>query len=122
MVNTQWAVGQGPSSEAAQPKGTTPNEETGLLEQVLERENMLLALHRVERNQGAPGIDGMTVKDLWQYVKGNWVQTRENLLKGTYKPSPVRRVELPKPGGGTRLLGIPTVVFLQLVELRRNVK
>jgi len=110
VVNTQWAVGQGQSFETAQPKGTTPNEEIGLLERVLERENMLQALHRVERNQGAPGIDGMTVKDIRQYVKENWAHTKETLLKGTYKPSPVRRVELPKPGGGTRLLGIPTVV------------
>jgi RNA-directed DNA polymerase len=110
VVNTQWTVGQGPSFETAQPKGTTPNEENGLLEQVLERENMLQALHRVERNQGAPGIDGMTVKDLRQYVKENWAHTKETLLEGTYKPSPVRRVELPKPGGGIRLLGIPTVV------------
>lgn len=110
VVNTQWAVGQGPSFETAQPKGATPNEGIGLLEQVLERENMLQALHRVERNQGAPGIDGMTVKDLRQYVKENWAHTKETLLEGTYKPSPVRRVELPKPGGGIRLLGIPTVV------------
>jgi len=110
VVNTQWAVGQGPSFETAQTKGATPNEEIGLLEQVLERENMLQALHRVERNQGAPGIDGMTVKDLRQYAIENWVKTRETLLEGTYKPSPVRRVELPKPGGGIRLLGIPTVV------------
>ena len=110
VVNTQWAVGQGLSFETAQPKGTTPNEEIGLLEQALKRENMLQALHRVERNQGALGIDGMTVKDLRQYVKENWVHTKETLLEGTYKPSPVRRVELPKPGGGIRLLGIPTVV------------
>ena len=110
VVNTQWAVGQGLSFETAQPKGTTPNEEIGLLEQALKRENMLQALHRVERNQGAPGIDGMTVKDLRQYVKENWAHTKETLLEGTYKPSPVRRVELPKPGGGIRLLGIPTVV------------
>ena len=71
---------------------------------------MLQALQRVERNQGAPGIDGMTVKDLRQYVKENWLNTKEQLLKGTYKPKPVRRVEIPKPGGGIRLLGIPTVV------------
>lgn len=110
VVNTHGVVGQGLSFETAQPKGAAPNEDIGLLEQVLERENMFQALYRVERNQGAPGIDGMTVKELRQYVKENWVLTKEALLEGTYRPSPIRRVELPKPGGGIRLLGIPTVV------------
>jgi group II intron reverse transcriptase/maturase len=80
------------------------------MEKMLERDNMLQALRRVESNKGAPGIDGMTVKDLRQYVKENWEVVKDALLKGTYKPRPVRRVEIPKPGGGTRELGIPTVV------------
>jgi RNA-directed DNA polymerase len=80
------------------------------MEKMLERDNMLQALRRVESNKGAPGIDGMTVKDLRQYVKENWGTIKDALLKGTYKPRPVRRVEIPKPGGGTRELGIPTVV------------
>lgn len=88
-MNTQGAGSQGPSSESARTKGTTPNEGIGLLEKILERNNMLQALHKVERNQGAPGIDGMTVKDLRQYVIENWVATKESILKGTYKPSPV---------------------------------
>ncbi|GAW29176.1 unnamed protein product [Carboxydocella sp. ULO1] len=64
----------------------------------------------VEENKGAPGIDQVTVKDLRDYVREHWDRIREELLTGTYKPQPVRRVEIPKPGGGTRLLGIQTVI------------
>jgi len=110
VVNTQGAIGQGPSYETAQTRGTTPNEGSGLLEKMLERENMFLALKRVQSNQGAPGIDGMTVKDLRQYIIDNWINIKENLLKGTYTPSPVRRVAIRKPDGGTRNLGIPTAL------------
>ena len=81
-----------------------------LWEQVWERENLTAALKRVESNAGAPGIDGMTVKDLRRYLKENWLEIRGALERETYKPSPVRRVEIPKPDGGVRLLGIPTVV------------
>jgi RNA-directed DNA polymerase len=82
----------------------------GLMEQVVERSNRLAALRRVERNDGAPGIDGMTAQNLRPYLKEHWPRIREALLNGTYRPQPVRRVEIPKPGGGVRLLGIPTVV------------
>jgi group II intron reverse transcriptase/maturase len=81
-----------------------------LWEQVWERENLFAALNRVESNAGAPGIDGMTVKDLRTYLKDNWLGIREALESGAYKPNPVRRVEIPKPDGGVRLLGIPTVM------------
>ena len=81
-----------------------------LWEQVWSRENLFAALKRVESNAGAPGIDGMTVKDLRAYLREHWLETREALESGTYKPSPVRRVEIPKPDGGVRLLGIPTVM------------
>jgi RNA-directed DNA polymerase len=86
-----------------------------LWEQVFERENLFAALKRVERNRGAPGSDGMTVKDLRGYLKEHWLEIREALESGAYQPSPVRRVEIPKPDGGMRLLGIPTVLdrFLQ---------
>ncbi|GAB6931783.1 hypothetical protein JCM14719A_01360 [Calditerricola satsumensis] len=80
------------------------------MEQVVERQNMLRALRRVEQNKGAPGIDGMEVKDLRAYLVNHWTRIREELLAETYRPSPVRRVEIPKPGGGVRLLGIPTVL------------
>jgi RNA-directed DNA polymerase len=87
-----------------------PVEEGGLLERVLEAENLRRALHQVRRNQGAPGIDGMTVDDLGGYLKTHWPTIRAALLAGTYAPQPVRRTAIPKAGGGTRNLGIPTVL------------
>lgn len=80
-----------------------------LLNQILSRENMLLALRRVEANKGSHGVDMMPVQNLSQYIVENWQSIKEAILKGTYKPSLVRRVEIPKPDGGVRLLGIPTV-------------
>jgi group II intron reverse transcriptase/maturase len=71
---------------------------------------MQTALKRVESNKGAAGIDGMEVKDLHGYLKEHWLEMREALESGTYQPSPVRRVEIPKPDGGVRQLGIPTVL------------
>jgi group II intron reverse transcriptase/maturase len=83
---------------------------TDLLERALERGNMQRALRRVERNRGAVGVDGMQVSDLRAYLQVHWLETRERLLGGTYQPQPVRRVEIPKPDGKVRELGIPTVV------------
>jgi RNA-directed DNA polymerase len=80
-----------------------------LLNQILSRENMLLALQRVEKNKGSHGVDMMPVQNLRQHIVENWVSIKEAILKGTYEPMPVRRVEIPKPDGGVRLLGIPTV-------------
>lgn len=79
-------------------------------EAVFERENMQTALKRVESNKGAAGIDGMKVQDLRDYLKAHWLEVREVLESGKYQPSPVRRVEIPKPDGGVRQLGIPTVL------------
>jgi RNA-directed DNA polymerase len=81
-----------------------------LIEEVCEKENLKEALRRVKANAGAAGIDGMSVKDLPEYLRENWSRMKEQLLAGAYRPQPVRRVEIPKPGGGTRKLGIPTVV------------
>ncbi len=81
-----------------------------LMEMILERGNMFKALARVRGNKGAPGIDKMTVEQLPGYLKRHWPKIREDLLNGRYKPSPVRRKEIPKPGGGVRLLGIPTIL------------
>lgn len=81
-----------------------------LMEQVVARENMLAALRRVEQNGGAPGSDGMSVDDLRAHLKAHWESTKAALLTDRYKPQPVRRVEIPKPDGGVRLLGIPNVV------------
>lgn len=80
------------------------------MEEVLSRENMLAAHKRVLQNGGAPGVDGQTVEDLWDLCVDQWEAIREQLLSGTYKPQPVRKVEIPKPGGGKRMLGIPTVL------------
>ena len=81
-----------------------------MLEQLLSRENLLQALKRVEANKGSHGVDGMSVKSLREHIVQNWQTLRQAIEEGTYEPSPVRRVEIPKPGGGgVRLLGIPTV-------------
>lgn len=81
-----------------------------LLEEILSRENLNTAYKRVNGNKGAAGIDGMQVEDLFPYLKENGEKLRQEILKGTYTPQPVRRVEIPKPEGGVRLLGIPTVI------------
>jgi retron-type reverse transcriptase len=79
-----------------------------LMEEVRRRENLHAALKRVQANNGAPGVDGMTVDELPGYLRKAWPAIREQLLQGTDVPAPVREVQLPKPGGGTRMLGIPT--------------
>jgi RNA-directed DNA polymerase len=87
-----------------------------LMEEVCERENCRQALARVKANKGSPGVDGMTVHELPEFLKQHWPTIREQLLSGTYRPQPVRRVEIPKPdGGGVRKLGIPSVLdrFIQ---------
>ena len=78
--------------------------------EVLDKENLKRALAQVKRNKGAPGIDGMTVDELSAHLKVNWPTIRAQLVAGNYCPKPVRRVEIPKPDGRKRLLGIPTVV------------
>lgn len=85
------------------------------MERILSRENLTSALKRVERNKGSHGVDGMPVQNLRAHIKKHWESMRMELLEGTYEPQPVRRVEIPKPDGGVRLLGIPTVIdrFIQ---------
>jgi RNA-directed DNA polymerase len=80
-----------------------------MIEEVLSRDNLLSALARVEANKGSHGVDGMSVKDVRRHIVQHWQTIRKSIENGTYEPSPVRRVEIPKPNGGTRLLGIPTV-------------
>jgi len=86
-----------------------------LMEQILSRENLIRALNRVVRNKGSHGVDGMPVQNLRAHVIEHWDTMKVELLSGTYQPQPVRRVEIPKPDGGVRLLGIPTVMdrFIQ---------
>src|SRR5476649_2532846 len=88
----------------------SPASTNRLMEEVCERENMREALRRVKANKGSAGIDGMTVDAIADYLKQHWLAIRERLLNGTYEPKPVKRVEIPKPDGGTRKLGIPTVL------------
>ena len=85
------------------------------IKEVCERENCQQALKRVKANKGRPGVDGMTVQELPEYLKQHWPAIREQLQSGTYQPQPVKRVEIPKPDGGVRKLGIPTVLdrFIQ---------
>jgi RNA-directed DNA polymerase len=88
----------------------SPAETERMMEEVCQRENLQRALTRVKANRGSPGIDGMTVDELPGYLWEHWPGIREQLMAGNYQPQPVRRVEIPKPGGGVRKLGIPTVL------------
>jgi RNA-directed DNA polymerase len=94
----------------AQPENKRLAEEEKLMEKICERENMLAAMKQVQRNKGSCGVDGMNVEQLHKYLKRNWPQLRNVLLEGTYKPQVVKAVEIDKPGGGKRRLGIPVVV------------
>jgi len=108
-MNTEKVEGA-PSFSGARIGDDPHGEEYQLMEKVVERENMKAALKRVERNKGAPGIDGRRTEELKAYLSKNWSGIKEMLLNATYKPTPVRRVEIPKPDGGKRTLGIPIVV------------
>jgi group II intron reverse transcriptase/maturase len=102
-----------PRDESAAGKRDVPESisNSALLEQMLERTNLQRALKQVRQNQGAPGIDGMTVDELPGYLRDHWLEIRAQLVAGSYCPQPVRRVEIPKDNGqGVRLLGVPTVL------------
>ena len=105
-------VGEGEGAEALRAKRETegPAGNQRVMEEVCERENRREALKRVRANKGSPGIDGMTVDELPEYLEQHWPAIRAQLLSGTYEPKPVKRVEIPKPDGGVRKLGIPTVL------------
>ncbi len=100
----------GTESLTAERRTESPTIKEQLMEEVCERENLKRALQRVKANKGSPGIDGMTVEELPDYLAQHWPAIREQLLSGSYRPQPVRRVEIPKPDGGVRQLGIPTVL------------
>ncbi len=101
---------EGASSGTAR-RGYSCTETENLIEAVVERENMLIAYKHVVSNKGAAGVDGMAVNELKSYLQVHWKRIKEQLLEGSYQPQPVRRVEIPKPGGGgMRKLGVPTVV------------
>ena len=112
---TRTAGREETESSGAMNGTETPASANRLMEEVCERENLKEALRRVKANQGSAGVDGMTVGGISDYLKQHWPAIREQLLSGTYEPKPVRRVEIPKPDGGVRKLGIPTVLdrFIQ---------
>ena len=116
------SLGTGRERQASAAVEETSRPETTMrMEEVLRRENLVTAYHRVRANKGAPGVDGMTVDDLKLYLKEHWPRIKEHLIAGTYQPQPVRRVDIPKPGGkGVRSLGIPTVLdrFIQQAILQ----
>jgi RNA-directed DNA polymerase len=117
---------QGPDG-AEDSRAMTPTESqtavttTNLMEEICERTNLISAYQRVFKNKGGPGGDGMTVDDLKPYLDAHWEELKAHLLAGTYKPQPVKRVSIPKPNGGMRELGIPTVLdrFIQQAMLQR---
>src|SRR5471030_2431519 len=106
---------EGTEASGAMNGTENPASTNRLMEEVCERENLKAALRRVKANKGSPGVDGMTVIGIKDYLKQHWPAIREQLLSGTYEPKPVRRVEIAKPDGGVRKLGIPTVLdrFIQ---------
>jgi RNA-directed DNA polymerase len=101
-------------------KHESPTEAISVMQEVLSADNLTVALRQVQSNKGSPGIDGMTVEQLPAYLKTHWHRIKEQLLQGRYKPQPVKRVEIPKPDGGVRKLGIPTVLdrFIQQAVLQ----
>jgi RNA-directed DNA polymerase len=101
----------GAARQALTARGENAGTKDGaLFEEVLRRDNVLAAYERVVRNGGAPGVDGMTVDELMGHCRKHWTRIREELLHEKYQPQPVRKVEIPKPDGGIRTLGIPTVL------------
>src|ERR1700731_2967750 len=100
---------QGTEPFVAKPTTESPAAEQ-LMEEVCERENLVRAWKRVRQNKGGPGVDGMTIDDAKDYLREHWPSIRSQLLAGTYQPQPVKRVEIPKPDGGVRKLGVPCVV------------
>src|SRR6266849_5674723 len=101
---------QGAEPFVAKPVPESPAVTEQLMEEVCDRENLVRAWKRVRRNKGSPGVDGMTIEDAKGYLREHWPSIRSHLLSGTYQPQPVKRVEIPKPDGGIRKLGVPCVV------------
>src|SRR5882724_803289 len=109
-------LGAGTEAGAANAASESPAAMAGpCMEAIVDRDNLRKALAQVRRNKGAPGVDGMSVEALALHLKDHWPELRAQLLEGSYKPQPVRRVDIPKASGGTRPLGIPTVLdrFIQ---------
>ena len=103
-------VQQGTEPSAAKREPERPAREERLMEEVCERNNLVKAWKQVRGNKGSPGVDGKTIGDTLDALREHWPAIRDQLLQGTYRPQPVRRVNIPKPGGGVRKLGIPAVL------------
>jgi RNA-directed DNA polymerase len=101
---------QGTEPFMAKPAPESPACAEQLMEEVCDRGNLERAWKRVRSNKGGPGVDGMTIEEAKGYLREHWPDIRSQLLKGTYQPQPVKRVEIPKPAGGIRKLGVPCVV------------
>jgi len=120
----EWGEAPGIEGSGEAAPATDDTERSGhdapLMERVVARENLVRALKRVQRNKGSAGVDGRTVAELPAYLRQHWPAIREQLLTGRYQPAVVKRVEIPKSGGGVRLLGIPTVLdrFIQQAVLQ----
>lgn len=114
------AASEGTELPAAKREPESPTKTDSLMEEVCQRDNLWKALKRVQANKGSPGVDGMTVRQLPGYLKRHWPKIREQLLSGTYRPQPVKRVEIPKPDGGVRKLGVPSALdrFIQQAVLQ----
>ena len=114
------AATEGTELPVAKEKSESPTQMDSLMEEVCQRDNLWKALKRVQANEGSPGVDGMTVQQLPGYLKRHWPKIREQLLQGTYRPLPVKRVEIPKPEGGVRKLGVPSALdrFIQQAVLQ----
>ena len=106
----QGAARQGTEPRTAKPPPERPAAEEQVMEEVCDRKNLVIAWRRVRANKGSPGVDGKTIDETWDYLREHWPTIREQLLTGTYTPQPVKRVEIPKPEGGIRTLGVPCVV------------
>jgi RNA-directed DNA polymerase len=115
-VATVQGAGQKPSASqrgaelGTATSGRTKSEDHGLMEEVVERSNLKLAYQRVVENKGAPGVDDVSVPEFKDWLKMRWPSVKIALLEGRYLPRPVRRVDIPKPSGGSRTLGVPTLV------------
>jgi RNA-directed DNA polymerase len=127
LASGEMARGEAPSRPAGGTEGRmacaaaeSPVVSGQVMERVVARDNLKKALAQVRRNEGAPGVDGMTVEELGPYLRDHWPDIRSRLLGDSYRPSPVRRVAIPKASGGTRALGIPTVLdrFIQQAVLQ----
>src|SRR3984957_8317228 len=115
-VATAQGAGQKPRANrrgaelGAATSGRTKSEDHTLMEEVVERSNLKLAYQRVVKNKGAPGVDDVSVPQFKDWLQMHWPSVKKALLEGGYLPRPVRRVDIPKPSGGMRMLGVPTLV------------